>query len=250
MELPLFYAPPDSFDGELIALPAAESHHAVNVMRLKKGDRLIVVDGLGVAYVGNITGVERRGKAVRVRVCQKILHYGEPSVTLTLAAGLSTGSKFDTVIEKGTELGVKAFVPVISERSKVKLNDPEHSLARVRRLERVALATIKQCRRSYRPCVSAPVSLEMFLRRTDPDAVKLLFHPGPSACRLDQVPWRRLPGRVVVLVGPESGFSPEEVARSEQAGFIRVGLGQRILRAETAGPVACALVMHELGALR
>jgi len=106
VEPPVFYAPPESFEGDDVSLPADESRHATRVMRLTLGAQVIVVDGLGSAWRGTISRLGVR-KPVEVRLHAEVRNFGEPAVILTLAAGLSSGYKFDTVVEKGTELGVK-----------------------------------------------------------------------------------------------------------------------------------------------
>jgi len=249
MELPIFYCPPELRRDDTIVLPADESHHAISVMRLSQADRVIVVDGVGTAYRGEIARIVGR-KKVEVRLHLEIRNFGEPAVVLTLAAGLSVGSKFDTVVQEGTELGVKRFVPIISERSKVKLDDPKKASAKTRRLERVALAAIKQCRRSYRPDISPPVSFDEYMKQADSEDLKLIFQPGDRVPSLEQIRIDAQTKRITALVGPESGFTPDEVDLAGKAGFLLVSLGPRILRTETAGPVACALVMNMLGELR
>jgi 16S rRNA (uracil1498-N3)-methyltransferase len=249
VEPPIFYAPPEARNDQFIQLPDNESHHAASVMRLSQGDLVIVIDGLGTAFRGEIAEIGYR-KNTTVRVHSEIRNFGEPTIILTLAASLSVGTKLDSVIEKGTELGVKRFVPVISEKSKVKLDDPKRAASRTRRLERVALAAIKQCRRSYRPDIAAPVSFTEFITQSDRESLKLIFHPADGATALGQLSRPGHTKRVTVLIGPESGFSREEVDTARQAGYQPISLGTRILRTETAGPVACALVMNFLGELK
>lgn len=249
MQLPLFYSPPESLAGDTIVLRGDEAHHAVRVMRMAIGDRLMIVDGLGTAWRGEIREVGAKEPQVAVRVHDTLRNFGEPAIRLTLAAGLSVGSKFDTVVQKGTELGVKRFVPILGEKSKVKVEDPKRAAARVRRLEKVALAAIKQCRRSYRPDITLPTSLESFLAQTDKEALNLVFHAGPGALSLDRLSVKKDAPRVSLLVGPEAGFSENEVERAMASGYTPISLGPRILRTETAGPVVCALVMNALGEL-
>ncbi len=250
MTSPVFYAPPNKCSETVIELPAPEAHHALNVMRMKKGETVVVVDGLGMAYRGELTKVSPKNKTAEVNVISTFRNYGEPIVNLTLAAGLSTGFKFDRVVEKGTELGVKRFVPLLCEKSKVKVEDPRRAASKVTRLEKVAMSAIKQCRRSYRPDISTPTPFMKFLNETDPEACNLLFHPARDANPLDHIKFTPAIRRVSVLIGPESGFSREEIEAAVAAGFRPVGLGQRILRTETAGPVVCALIMNSLGELR
>lgn len=248
MLLPIFYAPPENRVGDIIALPTSEGHHAVSVMRMREGERVIVVDGCGMAVRGEITKASKN--RVEIKAHADIRNFGEPSVRLTLAAGLSVGEKFDTVVEKGTELGVKRFVPIISEKSKVKLSEPSKAAARRTRLEKVALAAMKQCRRSYRPEIATPLTLRQFLDETDREDMNLAFLPIESAKPLEAIPLDHHLSRVSLLVGPESGFSDIEIEYIERAGFAAVSLGPRILRTETAGPVVTALVMARLGELK
>lgn len=244
---PIFFAPPENRQDDIIRLPNAEAHHARKVMRLRQGTLVVVIDALGLACRGEL--VWQRGEAI-VRILSEIRNFGEPSVRLTLAAGLSAGHKFDSTVQKATELGVKRLIPIVCERSKVKLDDPRKSKARVKRLERVALASIKQCRRSYRPDINAPRSLSEFLSEISRDDLNLIFITRPGASDLKSTLFEAQPSRAVVLVGPEAGFTDDETDLATAAGCLPISLGSRILRTETAGPAVCALVMYELGELR
>jgi 16S rRNA (uracil1498-N3)-methyltransferase len=250
MEAPIFYAPPECLSDNIIRLPSDEAHHAVNVFRLKPADLVVVIDGLGTAYRGEIGGITADGK-VQVRVHSQLRGLGEPAAIVTLAAGLSGASKFDSVVEKGTELGVKRFVPVVTRKSKVRLDDPRKARARVTRLERIALAAVKQCRRSYRPEISLPVGFDDYIRETDRDSLNLIFHVSSGrTTALEKAVGDNKTKRLSLLVGPESGFERDEVEAAVAAGYVMVSLGSRVLRTETAGPTAVALVMQLLGELR
>ncbi len=246
---PVFYAPPDHRSDDLIELPVGESRHALKVMRARRGDMVIVVDGCGVAYRGEILGVVAR-ETVQVRIHAELRNFGEPLVRLQLAAGLSSVSKFDSLVQKGTELGVARFVPLICRTAKVKLDDPKKAATRVKRLGKVALASIKQCRRSLLPQITLPMTLDDLLQETDADSVNLMFHPSKTGLALQDVLAGTDTRQVSILVGPESGFTSDEEEAAVKAGYQAVSLGSRILRTETAGPVACALVMSLLGELR
>ena len=245
----VFFADPDSINGDLITLDDGESIHASKVMRTKKGETVMVVDGIGGAYRGEIIKCTGRSP-VEIRWHSQIRNWGEPTVRLTLAAGLSTADKFDTVVQKGTELGVKRFIPLITEKSKIKLDDPKRVRNKARRLENVATAAMKQCRRSYRPDISSPELFAEFLKRTDDESSYFIFHTGSSCKPFSELDWSGAPKRITAVVGPESGFSKEEFQAAVAAGFTPVTLGSRILRAETAGQAVCALIMNALGELR
>ncbi len=248
MEPPVFYAPPDAVKGDIVTLPREEAHHARTVLRLKEFAQVVVVDGLGTAYRGSLNGTRGR-QDVTISVQNVIRNFGEPFVKLTLAAGLSEGFKFDNVVQQGTELGVSAFIPVITEKSKVKMDNPAKAAARIKRLERVALSAMKQCRRSYCPQIAPITKLEVFLNSAEKKALNLIFHPDVFANQLNKDEPISEFKSVNLLVGPESGFSDNEVEKAVAAGFKTVTMGKRLMRAETAAPIACALVLHWLGEL-
>jgi len=248
LQPPIFYAPPEQREGDIIVLPAEEARHALRVLRLKPGAIVVVIDGLGGACRAEILSSTARKTLVRIH--NEIRDFGEPSVRLTLAAGLSAGYKFDSVVQRGTELGVKRFVPLVTEKSKIKIDDPRRSRSRVTRLRKVALAAVKQCRRSYIPEIALPMSLERFLAEFDREDTGLIFHPVGSPGALADLPLKSGLKRLTLLVGPEAGFSKDEVESTVKAGFAPVSLGSRVLRTETAGPVAVALLMDRLGELR
>lgn len=245
MELPVFYSSPEHLAEELITLSAAESHHAIDVLRMKAGELALVVDGLGNGARGEIRFNKK--KLVEVVVHSRLRQFGEPSVRLTLAAGLSVGYKFDEIVDKGTQLGVSRFVPLMTEKSKIKVEDPKRAHSKTERLEKVALAAMKQCRRSYRPEIALPLTLRQFLSESDEEGVKLLFHPGENSQSINDLVLSDAPSRITLLVGPESGFSATEAAAAKEKGYVGVNLGRRILRTETAGPTAVALIMSRLG---
>lgn len=248
---PLFYVPRQAAGGMVvgdeIALPPDEAHHASKVLRLSSGAIVILVDGLGIGARCELLKVSPRSVTSKVHSITREL--GEPAVRLTLAAGLSVGSKFDDVVQRGTELGVSRFVPLITEKSLVKFDDERRAKSRQARLGKVAVAAMKQCRRSYLPEVSAVTSMREYLAQFDPSDAGLIFHPGKPALRLSDIDLGAATKRITVLVGPESGFSEAEVELAIAAGFKPVSLGERILRTETAGSVVTALVMQKLNEL-
>ncbi|RME26732.1 MAG: 16S rRNA (uracil(1498)-N(3))-methyltransferase [Candidatus Zixiibacteriota bacterium] len=213
---------------------------------MRSGSPVMVVDGLGRACRGELIIGRNRSE---VRVINELRNYGEPAVHVTLAAGLSAGHKFDTTVEKATELGVRRIVPLITEKGKVSLEEPKRARTKLRRWERVALAAVKQCRRSCRPEIASPRTIATFLAEADPDDCKLVFATTGQRSTLADVLGKDNVRRVTLLIGPEAGLTDEETAAAVARGFVPVTLGPRVLRTETAGPVACALVMQQLGEL-
>ncbi len=243
MEAPIFYVPSSKISGDTIELSAEESRHATTVLRLKKNDPVIVVDGNGMAYKGELD-LNKGSKYASVRVTNVMRNAGEPMVRLTLAAGLSTGFKFDQVIQQGTEVGVSRFVPLKTEKSYIKSSDLSNKL---NRFEKVAVAAMKQSRRSYLPDVAGIRTLPEYLKESMDEPLKLLFHPEVENNITLQSLQAVTVNRAALLIGPESGFSTSEVTQAVSAGFKPISLGNRVLRTETAGPVCAALVLQALG---
>lgn len=248
MNHPIFFVEAKNVTGNSALLDKSESHHATKVMRLGKGAQVILVDGLGIAYRGEITKVGRTNP-VEILIHSTIRNFGEPDTVVTLASGLSTNYKFDSVVEKATELGVKRIVPLMTEKSKIKLDDPKRLKSKQTRYENIARSAIKQCRRSYIPEISFPTNIKDYLNQLDSDSINLIFHPSKSGQRLTDIDFSRHPQRVNIIVGPESGFSADELELALEKSVIPITIGDRILRTETAGPVILGVIMNLLGEL-
>ena len=136
-----------------------------------------------------------------------------------------------------------------SPKQPVNLDDPKLIAGKLNRYHKVAIAAVKQCRRSYLPEITAPRTFKDFMKEIDHTVPNLLFDPRPNAKKLTDIEFPKSVRRVTVLVGPEAGFSQDELALADIHNITIITLGNRILRTETAGPVITALVMHRLGEL-
>ncbi|HHI02042.1 MAG TPA: 16S rRNA (uracil(1498)-N(3))-methyltransferase [candidate division Zixibacteria bacterium] len=243
----VYYSGPENIENDSLTLSGSEAHHISRVMRLKKGDALCVVDGIGNCYRCEIDYLSR-GKLI-CSVISRTRNFGEPSNFVTLAPGLSLGSKLDEIIQKGVELGISRFVPLITEKSKVKLDDPARLKRRLTRWNKVALAAMKQCERSVLPKISPPIRFELLFEQIENPGRMILFDTNGKKnlydLKLDKGDFD-----ITLIVGPESGFSRSEVEFAGENGAEIIALGKRVLRAENASPVISALVMHHLGEFR
>ncbi len=246
MNHPIFYVDPNSIVGDNVELNKTESHHALSVMRLSVGDMIITVDGLGTAHRGEIV-LAKKNKLVQLKIHSSVRNFGETDSIVTLAAGLSTNSKFDTVIEKATELGVKRIIPLICLKGKVKLDDPKRIKTKQTRYNKIALAAMKQCRRSYLPEIVAPTTFADLMKQVDDESLNLIFHPSHQSQKLSEIDFKDNRKRVTIIVGPESGFSDDELDLASDKNIISISLGDRILRTETASPSILAIIMNLLG---
>ncbi len=233
---------PDAVRDGRVVLDADETHHIRRVLRLRVGDVVRAMDGLGHEWTVRLTALGARAEG-------DILEAGAPApespLHLTLAQGLPKGDKLDTVVRMSTELGVAAIVPLLSARS---VSRAEAGAARRARWERVAREAAKQCGRAVVPTVAAPSSLADWLATRDPSALLVCLWERESTPLSERLPVRA-PARAAVVVGPEGGLADDEVDALRGAGAIVAGLGPRLLRTETAGPVAVALLQARWGDL-
>ena len=182
-------------------------------------------------------------KNVSCHIVKSIKNSGEPHLQLTLAIGLSTSSKFDTVLEKGTEVGVSAFIPLLTEKGKVKLGDRSAVGRKMTRWRRVCEAAVKQSGRSRIPAIADPIAFDDFLSTCDPARVAL-FHPGDRMDDINRSIDLITNNQLTIVVGPESGFSKAELDQAADRGMTLISLGSRVLRTETAGTVLPALLIY------
>jgi 16S rRNA (uracil1498-N3)-methyltransferase len=219
-----FYTPPAFITPHDVTIEGDEFAHLTHVMRKEPGDAIRVVDGLGTAY--DVTLTEIRKRSAHGTIGAVLPHHGEPGIDVRLGVGvLKNPARFDFLVEKGTELGVRSIVPLTTERTIT-----HH--AKQDRWQKLALAAMKQCGRSYLPRVEELMELDAFLEMCGTTDERLIAH---EKAPIDARPSISTTSRSIgLLVGPEGGFSDEEVERCLGAGFRQINLGVRRLRTETA----------------
>jgi 16S rRNA (uracil1498-N3)-methyltransferase len=229
--------------GETVRLPEGEAAHARRVLRVRPGDRAVLIDRGGALFEAEFLEV---GEAVTAKILSQLPDL-KPQVSLTLYQGLPKFDKLEFIVQKAAELGAKRVVPVKMTRSVVKLTADE-GRKKQERLDRIAQEAMKQCGRAERLEILEPVKFT--------DALALFRAEGAML-----MPWEEARGfrlgdahalhpdaaSVGILIGPEGGISPEEAAAACEAGALSVTLGPRILRAETAAVAAMAVAMHLWG---
>ncbi len=229
--------------GELVLAGDAAAHLG-QVLRARPGDDVVLFDGRGGEYPATVTDVQRRQLELRVNAHDIIER--EAPLPVVLLQGLCRGERMDLVVRKATELGVAAILPVLAERSVVKL-----SARRVdKRLDHwrsVVVSACEQCGRNRLPEILAPATLADAVARQGP-AVRVLLDPEGSAF-LDTLPKPEGPGGVALLVGPEGGLTEAERALAREAGYTGLRIGPRVLRTETAAIAGVALLQATFGDL-
>lgn len=243
-----FFIPPEALAKAEVEIVGREARHMSKVLRLKPGMVVGLSDGCGLQGEARIETVGR--DRIQLAVLRRFASPREPAGDLVVAQAMLKDQKMDLLVRQLTELGITGWRPFIAARS-VPQPDARRQAMRAQRWERIALEAVKQCRRGRLPDL-APVArfAEILQIGAHYDACVLFWegsrHPLPILPEKEGA----TPRKVLVVVGPEGGFTDEEAAQAEGCGFRLAALGPRILRAETAAVAACALVQHLYGDLR
>jgi len=242
-----FFVPPDWIDHGQVTLRGGLAHQLWKVLRLKSGDEITLLDNSGLEYRVRLEKLEKdqtEGSIVGE------LPGHEPTARIALYQALLKGERFEFVLQKGTEIGVSDFIPLQCERCVA----GQPGEAKLERWQRIVREAAEQCGRARLPKLSSPLPLEEACQNAS--GRRLLAWEGEGGRGLrDYLKELRSNGRLEenkefsLFIGPEGGFSQREVQVAEDYGVMSVSLGQRILRAETAGLVAAAIILYELGEL-
>jgi 16S rRNA (uracil1498-N3)-methyltransferase len=245
--MPVLFVSPECIDQQTIVVTGDVLVHLRDSLRITVGETLWLSNGLAVRYRVEITDVSRR--AVTARVLETIQEPPRQTPRLVLGQSLLKGEKMDWVIQKATELGVSEIVPIESQHSVVQLKADRvnHQLAR---WQRIALEAAQQSEQWRIPTVATPQSLSALLTSLATGTLTLMLAERREGKSLQTV---NLPqdarGSILVLIGPEGGWSQEEAQIAEQAGIQPITLGEHILRAETAAIAAISILQSRLGTL-
>lgn len=212
--------------GATLALPPAAARHA-QVRRVQPGDLLSLFDGSGADWPAEVLAMGRSEVRVRVGTPQPVQR--ELPHAVLLAVGMPANDRMDTLVEKATELGVAAIQPLLCERSVLRL-DGERATKKQAHWQAVAVAACEQSGRARVPVIEPVRTLAQWLGALPAAGQRLLLSPHPGALPLARV----AAGPLCALSGPEGGLAPAEEAAALAAGFVAIGLGPRVLRADTA----------------
>lgn len=243
--MPRFFVPTRDIDDGQARLQGNEFRHLQRVLRLREGDHVTLFDDAGREHAGIIQSLSPRVAVVRITA--STTPERESHLAIALYQGMPKGRKMDLVVEKATELGARTITPFISAFCTV---TAPVGAGKRERWQRIALAAGKQCGRTIVPTVAAPLTFAEALAEASEAGLKLLFFEGAGIAPLaGTAEADGTPLTAAVVIGPEGGFSRDEVEMAERAGFRVVGLGPRILRTETAALVALAVVQARWGDL-
>jgi 16S rRNA (uracil1498-N3)-methyltransferase len=229
-----------------VSLSGSEAKHIKNVLRLKPGDMIRLFDGSGCEYDAIIKHLSTA--KTELVMARKLATITESFIQLIVAQGFLRQKKMDALVRQLSELGMTRWIPFFSERS-VPRPDKKRLVARLQRWQKIVQESYKQCGRSILPEITPPVSFEEVLALGQACTLKYIFWenesqplPPKSGIRPAKTGYR-----IIVVLGPEGGFTSQEIEKAKDCGFEVAGLGPRILRAETATIAACTLMQYIFG---
>ncbi|MDD5258405.1 MAG: 16S rRNA (uracil(1498)-N(3))-methyltransferase [bacterium] len=237
-----FYVPQKNILDNTVIFPAEHANHIKNVLRMKTGDYCLVFDGTGFEYELLLEKIfpEPEGRIMSRYIA------GTPDKTrITLVQALAKGDKMDLIIQKCSEIGVDIFIPCKSERTIIKL-DQAGAVKKQERWQKIAQSAAEQSHRITIPKVEPVTDLAAVLNEAKPGQMAIIPWENEKTTSLKQALNGSEARDIIYFIGPEGGFSEQEIAAAQKAGVLPVSLGQRILRTETAGIVVAAILRYEL----
>ncbi len=242
--MPRFFVDRSDISDATAIIRGDDSSHIQRVLRLRKGDEVTLCDGLGWDYRAVIETGEK--DATILTVIDRYPSSGEPAVKVSLYQGLPKASKLELIIQKCVELGVSEIIPTVTDRTVVRIDSEKDAARKAERWQRISEEAAKQSGRGIIPKVHVPVPLKEAVEGAD-HILKLLLWEGERETSLrSMLTARQKADSIAVLIGPEGGFSQEEVSLAQSSGWIPVSAGPRILRTETAGLAVVTAIMYQM----
>ena len=245
--VPRIYSPPVHEGRDTVELAGDTVRYLRNVLRLGRGDEILLFDGSGWEYRGVIDRLEGREGTARIVTRTRIPL--EIPVRITLAQALPKGDKMEFIVQKATALGVARIVPFRSARS-IPRRTEERASRRLERWRRIAAEAAEQCGRADVPEIAEALPFQEALGKAGPGAVKILFWEAEADRSIREIlkdDTARSAKEFFLVVGPEGGLSGEEAEQARQAGFLTASLGRLVLRVETAALAILAIFQYECG---
>ena len=243
-----FYLPPEHCAGAALRLHGREAHHALRVLRLKYGELVAVLDGIGNEFLCTVENSTREAVALSVSLKN---FTPSPSCPVTLLVAVPKGKIIEDIIQKAVELGASRIVPLLTERVATHL-DAEAAADKREKWQQVAIEAIKQCGALWLPKIEPPATIGQFLARQEKFEMSLVGslqteRRHPRECFEEfQTKHRRRPQSAAVWIGPEGDFTLEELQAIQNSGAQPVSLGKLVLRVETAAVYCLSILNYEL----
>ncbi len=245
--MPRFLIDKNNILNNRITIDGEEARHIAQVLRFRANDPIALFDREGTVYQGVIAKTGRR--QVQVEIIDRMVTAQEDGKRIILGQALPKSKKMDLIVQKCTELGISEIIPFYSARS-IPRFDERKSGDRVRHWQKIAVASVKQSGVARIPSVERIVDFKNVVTRDYPGYLKIILWEEEAGLRLRNVLEQDLTlHHIIFLVGPEGGFTVEEIELAKEHGFVSISLGDTILRAETVSIALLSIVRYEMGAL-
>lgn len=243
--MPRFFIDSNLINENEITIQGEDVKHIINVLRMKKGEEAVLCDGKGIDYYCTLEHFDKT--FVKAVIKRKEINNAESPVSISIFQGIAKGDKMDLIIQKAVELGVSEIIPIVTDRTVVKLNGKNDSELKQQRWQRIALEAAKQCGRGKVPKVYLPISIDEAFKNAKKFEMVLMAYEKERKTTLKKIIENKSPKTVAIYIGPEGGFSDEEASQALLHELNCVTLGNRILRTETCGLVLMSILMYEMG---
>lgn len=240
-----FFTSKDNISKEKLYIKGDDVNHISKVLRLNTGDDILVCDGLGVDYISRIDEISK--KEILCGIIDKFDNLSEPPLKITLFQGLPKAQKMELIIQKGVEIGICRFQPVLTQRVVVKTEGKDIS-NKLERWKRISEEAAKQSSRGIIPEILEPITFDKAVEELKKMDLSIIPYERENANGLKKVLQNKKSAQNIgIFIGPEGGFDESEIKCSIENNIIPVTLGPRILRTETAGFAASSMVLYEIG---
>jgi 16S rRNA (uracil1498-N3)-methyltransferase len=243
-----FYTSPEKIDKEALTIDGEEARHILSVLRYGPGDKIDVVDGCGNKFNALISKVSRY--TLEANILSRTQMENEPGCHVALAQAVCRQERMDFLVEKATEIGISSIIPITTEKGLIKISGSSKGKRKIDRWRRIAIAAMKQSLRTVLPEISEVTEFDNLLKRFSRYELCLIASLEEDSKRLTEC--KQLEKglkKVLLIVGPEAGFTEEELSQAKARGALPISLGTRRLRTETTGVLFSSLVLHRLADL-
>ena len=236
-----FYITPEEIKRDTIILKSPEAKHAFLVLRLRRNEEVVVFDGKGKEYIGRIKSLSVKQGTVLIT---KTLQHKPEEVKITLAAAIPKQSKFDAIIDKATQLGVDTIIPLITERTIIKI-DSDKARLKIKRWQKIAQEAAKQCGCVFVPKVAPVIDFQSQLKKAAYYSLALIPSLHEETVSIKKILQNNKFYDIIVFIGPEGDFTVEEIEAAKKSGCIGISLGKNVLRCEIAVTMVLSVLNYE-----
>ncbi|MDF2677936.1 MAG: rsmE2 [Bacillota bacterium] len=235
-----YFCENDSINDKIVEVSGGDARHLKTILRAQVGDKISVITSQK-EFIAEITEVD---DVIKCEIIEELEKNNETNINITLCQGIPKQTKMETIIQQNVEVGVKCFIPLITERTVVKLNEKDRELKKLDRWQKIAKESAKQSKRNIVPQVENIATVKELVQRLKNEDAEIIVPYELEDVKLLKDVLVETKQNYYIVIGPEGGFDLKEIEMFKEIGAHIVTLGKRILRTETAGVVTSAVVLY------